>query len=153
MKETPETRAAIGPRIKRARLQAGFSTAMAFADALEVNRNTVYRWERGELIPDIFTLHSIEMVTGASMAWIVSGVQRRTQARPTGLTDWLKTPIGMKASKEAIAFLEGAPVDMYPHVDSSFYDYLFLAYEQKLSPQDAVLAAAFTESKRPKKEP
>ena len=51
-----ETRIQFGVRLKSLRLSAGFRTARAFAEALELDENRYTRYERGEVEPNLATI-------------------------------------------------------------------------------------------------
>lgn len=68
-------RATVGDRIREARLAAGFENASEFGRLVGVTPTTVYRWERGQVVPTIFALHDIARACGASMEWLVSGAE------------------------------------------------------------------------------
>ena len=70
-----EMRATVGDRIREARLAAGFENASEFGRLVGVTPTTVYRWERGQVVPTIFALHDIARACGASMEWLVSGAE------------------------------------------------------------------------------
>ncbi len=55
----------IGMRITRCREESGISV-QALADSLGVAVQTVYRWERGERLPDILTFMNIAKILGVS---------------------------------------------------------------------------------------
>lgn len=65
VEETPEARSQIGGRIARARLEAGIRNKSAFARAVGVQPNTIYRYETGEIVPDIFKLETIATLSSA----------------------------------------------------------------------------------------
>ncbi len=51
-----EVRIQFGVRLKSLRLSAGFRTARAFAEALELDENRYTRYERGEVEPNLATI-------------------------------------------------------------------------------------------------
>ena len=51
-----EVRIQFGVRLKSLRLSAGFRTARAFAEALELDENRYTRYERGEVEPNLTTI-------------------------------------------------------------------------------------------------
>jgi DNA-binding LytR/AlgR family response regulator len=55
----------IGMRITRCREESGISV-QALADSLGVAVQTVYRWERGERLPDILTFMNIAKILGVN---------------------------------------------------------------------------------------
>ena len=55
--------AVIGRRIRMFREQRAIST-QALADLMKVSRQTVYRWEQGERMPDILTLLKLARILG-----------------------------------------------------------------------------------------
>lgn len=59
-----------GDRLKKLR---GSVSGKAFADRLGVNRQTLYRYERGERVPDIGFIQTVSAITGASAEWLISG--------------------------------------------------------------------------------
>ena len=50
---------ALAKRLKQARIDAGFRHANQFARALSVEEHTYRTWERGEYMPDLYTLTRI----------------------------------------------------------------------------------------------
>lgn len=63
-------------RLRRARHRAGYTNASAFARAINVTANTVYRVEKGDLKPSIETLAEWARVCGVTTDSLL-GVQRR----------------------------------------------------------------------------
>ena len=146
--ETADTRAQVGQRIQRARLGAGYTVAAEFARACGVQPNTVYRWERGDLVPDIFRLEQIATVARVSTDWLLRG--DAPSAAPASLEAWRLTPRGQTASSDAMAFLRSLPLGGYEPPSAVFWDLALLAHEQGLTPSDAALAARLTETKKPR---
>lgn len=142
VKETPEARAEIGERIQRARVAAGYTVAAEFARACGVQPNTLYRWERGDIAPDIFRLESIGRAARVSTDWLLRGAPPVAASRV--LAAWKASARGASARPAAIAFLEALPLEGY-EPSFMFYDLALLAFEQGLSPEAAALAAKFTE--------
>lgn len=142
--DTPEARRAIGQRIAEARAAIGTANASLFADQLGVRPNTVYRWERGELVPSIFTLYRIAQLAGVTMEWLVGGTE--TPADPH-LERWIRTPTGQTAPAEALAFLRSLPLRGYVPSDL-FWDLALTAWRAGLAPDDASRAARTTERHR-----
>jgi transcriptional regulator with XRE-family HTH domain len=144
VEDTPESRKAIGDRIQRARLSAGYENAAEFARHVGVSPNTIYRWERGDVSPDIFRLESVSRVARVSTDWILRG-SRQDASGP--LETWLDTPRGRSASESAKQWLRELPIGGFVP-SPAFFDLALLAFEQGLTPEEAVLAARFTESKK-----
>jgi transcriptional regulator with XRE-family HTH domain len=147
--DTPANRKAIGARIGQARLSAGYENAAEFARACNVSPNTVYRWERGEVVPDIFGLESVARVSRVSADWLLRGTVPSRHA--AALEEWRKTPRGQTASQAAYALLETLPLAGY-EPKPAFFDLVLMAIEQGLPPETAVLAARFTEAKQTPKD-
>ena len=61
----------IGARITMYREKCGLTTQQ-LADSLEVSVQTVYRWERGERIPDILTFLNIAKALGINHEMLMS---------------------------------------------------------------------------------
>src|SRR5205085_9548910 len=59
-----EIRVQFGLRLKKLRLSAGFRTARAFAEALELDENRYTRYERGEVEPNLSNICRICLVLG-----------------------------------------------------------------------------------------
>lgn len=59
-----------GDRLKKLR---GSINGTAFAEKLGINRQTLYRYERGERDPDIGFIRRVSELTGASVDWLVFG--------------------------------------------------------------------------------
>lgn len=66
-------KAAIGQRIKRARIAAGYTTQRSFAEAVGVYLPNVNRWEKGHSLPDLEQLLRICDLTGLSQEQILLG--------------------------------------------------------------------------------
>lgn len=62
---------AMGSRIAQARREAGFRTAQAFADALNVSVWTVRSWESGKSQPRYDMLETISSLTGRTRGWFL----------------------------------------------------------------------------------
>jgi DNA-binding XRE family transcriptional regulator len=78
-------RRAQGERIAQARRDAGVENVAEFARQCGVSPNTMYRCERGELLPSITTLTAIVRVSGTPadvLLGIVPPVRRAREARP-----------------------------------------------------------------------
>lgn len=140
--DTPEDRVAIGARIRQAREAIGEDNASEFARKVGVTPTTVYRWETGGNVPDIFRLLSIARTCRVRMEWLVGGIEpehREAFAR------WLATPTGLaaQATAGAVPFLEGLPLLGYDPSDA-FYDLAFMAYVRGLTPSDAARVAKTT---------
>jgi transcriptional regulator with XRE-family HTH domain len=138
VEDTPEARRAIGARIEAARSACGLSNASAFGREVGVKPDTVYRWERGELVPSIFTLHSVASVTGVTMEWLVSGVE------PDGspvLHAWLEAHPSVEG--DAATFLRTLPIAGYA-ATPLFYDLAYLAWQRGLTADEAARAARTT---------
>lgn len=146
VEDTPESRRQIGARIGQARISAGYENAAEFARQVGVQPNTIYRYESGRIVPDIFTLERLARVARVSMEFILRG-PREDHGRSPVLDRWLATPRGSTVRPDAVAFLERLPLNGYTPTPA-FYDLALLAYEQGLSPEDASLSARFTESKK-----
>lgn len=145
VEDTPENRAAIGERIARARAAAGLTNASAFARDIGVVPNTVYRWEKGELAPDIWSLESIASACRVTTDWLLRGVGAGDVADV--LLAWKHTPRGASASAEALTFIESVALPGYVP-SPTFYDLLLFAFEQGLRGDEAVRAAKTTTTAR-----
>lgn len=147
MEDLAKARAAIGARIAKARLAAGYLNAAEFSRACGVSPNSVYRWERGEIAPDIFRLLAVARATRVTTDWLLTGVENVTSPR-SALSTWRRTPIGRAASEEAYEFLSALPLD--GHTPSElFYDIALEVYETgQFTPEQVVGAARFNENLR-----
>lgn len=149
MDDPKDPRTAIAERIKSARIAAGYENAAAFARDVGVQANTIYRWESGLIVPDIFRLEAIARVCRVSADWLLRGVcplQDREILRA-----WRDTRKGQTASEPAMAFLEALPLEGYTP-SFAFYDLALVAFEHGLSPEDAARGSRFTESKKGRNE-
>jgi transcriptional regulator with XRE-family HTH domain len=144
VEEKTNARTEIGARIARARLAAGFENGADFARACGVVPNTLYRWERGELVPDVFKIDVIARLTGVTLDWLIRGAETTTHA---ALRDWRATPRGATAPDPAVRFMESIPLEGYSPTPT-FYDLVMIAWEAGLTPGEAFLGARFTESLR-----
>lgn len=142
--DSPENRAAIGARIAHARLAAGYENAAAFAKRVGVTPNTLYRWESGKIVPDIWSLAAIAEVAEVSADWLLFA---RERPHAEELAAWRATARGQLASPPALAFMASVPLKGYRPTDT-FFDLLLFAYEQGLDASDAVLGARYTDAKR-----
>lgn len=134
----------LGERIARARLAAGYENASAFARRVGVVPNTLYRWESGDLTPDVARLAAVSRLTKVSLDWLVRGVETTTHA---ALTDWRETPKGQTASDAAMLFLASMPLEGYSPT-RLFYDLALMAFEAGLLAPKASQVARYNESKR-----
>lgn len=143
MENTPEIRAEIGARIGEAMVAAGYgqNMASAFARAVGVSPNTVYRWCSGAMVPDFWALEAISRVCRVSIDWIVRGEPSASTSE--ALDQWRKTPRGASATPAAVAFLRSLPLAGYV-ASPAFFDLALLAYEQGLTAPEAVAAAKLT---------
>jgi transcriptional regulator with XRE-family HTH domain len=139
--DTPEARTLVGERIREARKACGIATAADLADAVGVRQNTLYRYERGELVPSVWVLYRIARETGVRMEWLVSGDSRPEDTAV--LEAWLQTPLGQTAPAEAVAFLRALPLSGYV-AGSLFYDLALTAWRAGLTADEAARAARTT---------
>lgn len=58
---------------KRLKMLRGSANGTAFAEKLGISRQTLYRYERGERVPDVGFIQTVCALTGASLEWLVSG--------------------------------------------------------------------------------
>jgi len=73
-REERQPRAAeIGGRIAQARNDSGWTNITRFAAEIGSDRNSVGRWERGEVLPDALSIEAVSRVTGRSADWILRG--------------------------------------------------------------------------------
>jgi transcriptional regulator with XRE-family HTH domain len=72
---------AIGNRIARARADAGFKSAAAFALAINVHPSQLSRWESGD-VPKVEALRLIAETTNVSIDWLVTGSERNAGHDP-----------------------------------------------------------------------
>ena len=61
----------IKTRIKQARVAAGYKTQQAFADALDISRVTIARWESGTHQVQLETLEMIAKHTNREVYWFL----------------------------------------------------------------------------------
>lgn len=142
--DTPEVRIAIGKRIADARNAVDLSNGSEFARRVGVVPATVYRWEAGTAVPDVFSLARVADVCRVTMEWIVTGAETPEN---DALRQWVLTPAGQTATPEAIAFLAGIRLDGYK-ASELFYDLAFTAWKNGLSSTEAGAAAKMTEAAR-----
>lgn len=139
VEDSEATRIAVGRRIAEARAASPFAgNASAFARAVGVQPNTVYRWEDGAVVPDIFRLESIARVCRVSSDWLLRGAEDVTAHE--ALDQWLAGPRGQLAAPGAVRFLRSLPLAGY-RPSPQFWDLALIAYESGLSPDDAATAA------------
>lgn len=62
----------IGKRLRELRAELGFN-GKEFAAKLGVNLQTLYRYERGQRMPDISFVQTVSELTGVSLDWLASG--------------------------------------------------------------------------------
>lgn len=63
---------AFGTRLRATRITAGFDTADAFAQALNVETPTYRSYERGERAPEYDLLAEIAKLTDCSLDWLIA---------------------------------------------------------------------------------
>lgn len=143
VQNTPEARKEIGERIARARLTAGYENAAEFARLVGVQPNTLYRWERGDLVPSIWYLEGVSRIARVSSDWILRGT---AEPRLEILEEWRRTPRGQTATEAQLSFLRALPLEGYTPT-LRFYNLALSAIEEGLSPADVALAARVTEAK------
>ena len=61
----------VGKNIVTLRQASGYSV-MQLAEMLQISRPTLYRWESGEVLPDLINLKKITNLFGVSADWILS---------------------------------------------------------------------------------
>lgn len=142
MEDTKATRKAIGDRIRQARIACGMTNASEFGRQTYVTPNTVYRWERGEVAPSIFSLFDIAATCRVSMEWLVGGSER---GAGKVFDAWLETPSGLGASVEAQTFLGSLPMLGY-EASLLFYDLALVAWQNGLSREEASRLAKTTQT-------
>lgn len=131
----------LGDRIRRAREAAGFPNRTRFAELIEVDRNTVGRWEAGRGLPDAQNVEAISRVCAVSADWLLRG--QADEAASAVLAEWRRTR-GQHASDAAMIYLESLPT-AGREVTATFYDLSLIAHEQGLSVAEAAEAARVTE--------
>lgn len=60
----------IGQRIKKARIDAGYTTQQSFADKLDVSISSVRNWENGRNLPDDKWLKEISNICNVDFEWL-----------------------------------------------------------------------------------
>ena len=65
--------AVIGKRLELYREQRGLSR-QDVADLMDVSRQTVYRWEQGERVPDVLTFVKLARILGVNIEDIVENL-------------------------------------------------------------------------------
>lgn len=63
----------LGPLIRQARREAGFSNIETFAVSLGVGFSTVQRWEKGRGEPSVARLRQIAEKTGKPVSFFLTG--------------------------------------------------------------------------------
>ena len=106
----------LNERIREARKKCGLSQ-IDLADAMEVSRQTVSKWETGESAPEINKLPQLAKVLGVSLDWLfaegASGVASSEEQRTTGQAesaypDWLEhLPKSLAALAKRFGWLFG----------------------------------------------
>lgn len=139
-------RLAVGGRVKAARIGAGYESAADFAKAVGVGSNSVYRWETGRIVPDIFSLGAIARACRVTTDWLIHGEGVHSAVTIEALARWRATHRGRGASDDALRFLESLPLDGYTPTHA-FYDLALIAFENGLDPKEAASGARFMESK------
>jgi len=77
----------IGKRIRAARRLKSMSQ-QELADALQVNKSTIVRYEKGERVPDALFLARLSQITGVSTDWILKG-----EGQGPGIEDGVKETV------------------------------------------------------------
>jgi transcriptional regulator with XRE-family HTH domain len=81
-----EERAAVGQRLRQARVAAGFATAQEMADFLGISHARYSGWERGESLPNSVTLlramcEALDVTPGFLLFGDTMGLSRGTFQR------------------------------------------------------------------------
>lgn len=76
----------LADRIAKARNHAGLSQA-ELAEKLPAARNTLSRWERGDMQPSQRSLEAISRATGVSLDWLLQGDPTSPSEAPSALPD------------------------------------------------------------------
>lgn len=58
---------------KRLKMLRGSANGTAFAERIGINRQTLYRYERGDRVPLLDFAEKLSTITGASVEWLISG--------------------------------------------------------------------------------
>lgn len=62
----------IGKRIKKLRTDNNL-TVEKFAEILSVSENAVYKWQRGDNLPDWFNGYNMKKIFGISLDYLITG--------------------------------------------------------------------------------
>jgi transcriptional regulator with XRE-family HTH domain len=133
--------AEIGARIKEARVRAGYTNATLFGAEIGIDRNNIYRWERGGGLPDVLALDAIARVTRTPADWILRG--EVTPEWADTIERWRQTANGV--SDKALAFIRSVPLHNYRPSPGAL-DLLLTAFRYGLSPEQALAAASVNET-------
>lgn len=135
--------AAIGRRIAEARASSGWTNATKFAAAIESDRNSIGRWERGEVVPSALNIEAISRVTRVSADWLLRG--EATPEWSAVIDEWQRTR--SRAPADVVAFFRSLPLAGYvPSL--RFLDLAFTAWEHGLAAAEVVQIARETETAR-----
>jgi transcriptional regulator with XRE-family HTH domain len=136
--ERAQRAAEIGARIAQARIGSGWTNVTRFAAKIGTDRNSVGRWERGEVLPDALSIEAVSRVTRRSADWILRGEASPEWAET--IEAWRKGATGSRAPDAAVGFIRSLPLAGYiPSL--RFLDLVFLAYEHGLTPDQALTMA------------
>lgn len=64
---------AIGERLRRLRVAAGYESQVEYAEELKISPQRYNHWERGRRLPDLWAIGRICTMTGATADWIFFG--------------------------------------------------------------------------------
>ncbi len=123
----------IGARIRLARENAGMSNATKFAKDADVDRNSVGRWEKGVVMPDLLNIETVARLTRVSIGWLISGESSPEWSQM--IDEWKKTQ--PRATDAAVSFLRSLPVSGYVP-STTFLDIALLAFEKGLTPGEVM---------------
>lgn len=139
---------AVGARIAEARDRAGITNASAFGRMIGVTPNTVYRYEKGDILPSFYVLEQVARSLAVSLDWLATGRMREAPEPPASFAAWLATPVGQAASPAAVEYLRELPLEVGDEPDAVFYGLAFLAFQRGLTRAEAVTTARLTRAAR-----
>lgn len=130
------TRPLVTERIR----DASAENLSALARAMGTTPKTIYALREGKHAPDIFTLYLLARETGRDMEWFVSGAELTTE--PV-LVTWAaeRAAKNQPVPDDALAFLRALRL-RGARPSPVFYNLALVAFENGLTPAEAVVAAA-----------
>lgn len=93
-------KSAIAQRIREARVAAGYTTQISFANAAKVSAVTANQWETGKRLPKTEELVRVSTVVGRTIDELLHGAKGDPAVHIDDLVAFFETPEGRRLSGE-----------------------------------------------------